>query len=409
MKLLDKIISPFRAKATTPLSIRDPNHWRNRMDGPPDYPMNENNALALSAVWACVNLIAGTGSTLPPMVYRAGPQDQRKVDRKHPLFRVLHDRPSSLQTPVDFWEHVFASIELWGNSFNRVVRRGDDIVAIIPVNPALPTVKWAGNELSYEWTEDGKSYRETSRSMLHIRGFGGGPLGGLSTLALAARAFRLQDQIERAAQTTFENGMRPSLGITFPAWLTDVQRGAVERALLEKYTGAMNAGRPFLMEGGMDVKEFSIKPEDAQMLQSRAFGVEEICRFFGIPPHMIGHTEKASSWGTGLAEQTLGFMKFNLRRRAKRVEAAINQQLRTPADIESGVFFEFNFEGLLRADSAGRAQYYREMTQIGAMTINEVRALENLPPVEGGDVPRMQQQNVPINAPAPPPAPPPQA
>ena len=139
-----------------------------------------------------------------------------------------------------------------------------------------------------------------------------------------------------------------------------------------------------------------IAPEDAQMLESRGFSVEEICRFFGVPPFMIGHTEKSTSWGTGLEQQTLGFQKFTLRRRLKRIEQALEKQLLRAEDRAAGLTIEFNLEGLLRGDSAGRAAFYQTMTQIGAMTINEVRALENLEKVEGGDVPRMQIQNVPI-------------
>lgn len=138
------------------------------------------------------------------------------------------------------------------------------------------------------------------------------------------------------------------------------------------------------------------------MLESRAFSVEEVCRLFGVPPHMIGHTEKSTSWGTGLEQQTLGFQKFTLRKRLKRIEQALMKQLLTPADRAAGITIEFNLEGLLRGDSAGRAAFYKDMTAMGAMTINEVRGLENLPPVEGGDVPRMQSQNIPISMANPP-------
>jgi HK97 family phage portal protein len=132
------------------------------------------------------------------------------------------------------------------------------------------------------------------------------------------------------------------------------------------------------------------------MLESRAFSVEEICRFFGVPPHMVGHTEKTTSWGTGLEQQTLGFQKFTLRRRLKRIEMALEKQLLTARDRVEGVTIEFNLEGLLRADSKSRSEFYASGLQNGWFTINEVRALENMPPVEGGDTPRMQMQNVPI-------------
>jgi HK97 family phage portal protein len=164
----------------------------------------------------------------------------------------------------------------------------------------------------------------------------------------------------------------------------------------EKYMEAAAQGRPLILNNGFQWHALSINPDDAQMLESRAFSVEEVCRFFGVPPFMIGHTEKTTSWGTGIEQQTLGFQKFTLRRRLKRIEQALEKQLLTPRDRADGITIEFNIEGLLRADSQARALFYGRMTGIGAMTINEVRALENLPPVEGGDVPRMQMQNVPI-------------
>ena len=151
-----------------------------------------------------------------------------------------------------------------------------------------------------------------------------------------------------------------------------------------------------LLDRGMDWVQLSISPEDAQMLQSRSFSVEEVCRFFGVPPFMVGHTEKTTSWGTGLEQQTLGFQKFTLRRRLKRIEQALEKQLLSVADRMAGITIEFNLEGLLRGDSAARASFYQQMLTNGVMTINEVRSLENLPPVAGGEVPRMQMQNVPI-------------
>lgn len=113
---------------------------------------------------------------------------------------------------------------------------------------------------------------------------------------------------------------------------------------------------------------------------------------------MVGHTENSTSWGTGLEQQTLGFVKFSLRRRLKRIEQAVEKQLLTARDRAEGISLEFNLEGLLRGDSAGRAGFYQSGLTNGWMTINEVRRLENMPPVAGGDVPRMQSQNVPITS-----------
>ncbi|MDO1560410.1 phage portal protein [Brevundimonas sp. 2R-24] len=368
---------------------------RPRTDSYAGMPVNETSVLALSAAWACVNLLSGTIASLPLMVYRTDASGRRTVAKDHPLYRVLHDSPNADQTAMDFWEGGVAALELRGNMHARIERMGGRVVALVPI--CDPTVRRLENgDLEYRWTEDGKSYVATQDDVFHVRGFGGSPLGGLSTLSYGRQVFGLSSAVNTAAQKTFANGIHTNVGLKTDKWLTDEQYDAISQNTGARYAGAMNAGRPFISHGGMEIVPLTMNPEDAQMLESRAFSVEEIARLFGVPPHMIGHTEKTTSWGTGLEEQTLGFQKFSLRRRLKRIEQAIEKQLLTPADRAQGITVEFNLEGLLRADSTGRAEFYREMTGIGAMTINEVRALENLPPVEGGDVPRMQMQNVPI-------------
>lgn len=384
------------------LSIRDPEHWRNRDDIAPTGPISPSHVLALSAAWACVNLVAGTIASLPLMVYRTDSNGSRTVAADHPLYRVLHDSPNSLQTALDFWEFMCGSLELWGNAFARKIVNNGRVVSLVPIMPELPSVVYGDNgQLRYKWTDNGKSYETTNDEVLHVRGFGGNPLGGMSTLSFGSRAFSLAAAIENSAGATFKNGLRPSGVLTFEKFVSPEQRDRLDKLLGEKFTGAMNAGRPMVLEGGSKWSQLGINPEDAQMLQSRAFSVEEICRFFGVPPFMIGHTDKQTSFGTGIEQQTLGFQKFTLRRRLKRIESAAEKQLLTPEDLNKGITIEFNVEGLLRGDSPGRAAFYTSMSQIGALTINEIRARENLPPVAGGDVPRMQAQNVPINEPRP--------
>lgn len=391
------------------LTIREPDGWISdgQMSDAGESVTGET-ALALSAVWACVNLIAGTCASLPLMVYRTGRDGTREPAKDHPIYRVVHDSPNYDQTAVDFWEFGFASIELWGNQYARIERSAGQVRGLHPIAPNLVSVRrLSTGELEYRWTEDGRSYVETDQSILHIRGFGGGPLGGLSTLHFGRNTFGLARAIDRSAGAMFRNGLRPSGVLSMDKVLTDEQREPVEARLAKKFAGAMNAGRPMVLEGGMKWVPLTINPEDAQMLESRAFSVEEICRYFGMPPVMIGHTSKSSSWPSSVEAQGLLLQKFVIRRRLKRVEQALEKQLLTPADRAAGITIEFNLEGLLRGDSEGRSKFYQTMTQIGAMTINEVRALENLPPVEGGDVPRMQMQNTPITEAGTPALPPP--
>lgn len=358
--------------------------------------VTETSVMALSAVWGCTNLIAGTIATLPLLVYRQV-NGQRTVATTHPLYRLLHDSPNYDQTAVDFWEAMQVSLELWGNAYARIIRTNGQVIALRPVTPALMMVRrLQSGGIEYSWTEDGKSFQLTDADVLHIRGFGGNPLGGLSTLQFGRNAFSLARAIDRSAGNTFANGLRPSGVLTFENFLKPEQREVAETTLVDKFGGAMNSGRPMVLEGGTKWQQITINPEDAQMLESRGFSVEEICRFFGVPPHMVGHTEKSTSWGTGLEQQVLGFQKFTLRRRLKRIEQAVMKQLLTDTDRSQGVTVEFSLEGLLRGDSAARSSFYQSGLSNGWMTINEVRKLENMPPVDGGDVVRMQMQNVPI-------------
>jgi HK97 family phage portal protein len=362
---------------------------------PREIPVTESTALSLSAVWGCVNLLAGTIGSLPMELHKGSDATQKKA-KDHPLYRILHDSPNFDQTALDFWEYVAAAVELRGNFFARVERSGAAVSALFPVYELVNVILASDGSRRYQWSELGQSFDLPSEQMLHIRGFGGHPLGGMSTLAFARHTFGLSLNINEAAGETFRNGLRPSGTLSFEKFLTPEQRDIIETKLLEKFAGAMRAGRPMVLEGGTSWQQLTINPEDAQMLESRAFSIEEICRFFGVPPFMVGHTEKSTSWGTGLEQQTLAFLKFTLRRRLRRIEQAVNKQLLTTRDRAAGIKSRFDVDALLRGDSAGRAAFYQSGLTNGWMTINEVRAKENLPPVEGGDTPRMQMQNVPI-------------
>jgi HK97 family phage portal protein len=311
---------------------------------------------------------------------------------------VLHDSPNFDQTAIDFWEFICVSLELWGNAYARIERNNGRVVGLMPIRPDIMAVRRRDSgAIEYNWSEDGKSYRLTDEQVLHVRGFGGDPLGGMSTLSYGRQTFGLSIAADRAASAMFRNGMRPSVQLSFPQYLKSAEQYAgLEARIAKDFAGAMNVGRPFIAEGGSRLEPISINPEDAQMLESRGFGVEDVCRFFGVPPFMVGHTEKSTSWGTGLEQQTLGFQKFTLRRRVKRIEQAVEKQLLTPDDRSNGIRVEFNFESLLRSDTASRVALYTGLANIGALTINEIRAQEGLPPVAGGDQPRMQMQMVPI-------------
>ncbi|AFO91929.1 phage portal protein [Phaeobacter inhibens] len=359
--------------------------------------VSAHSSLGHSAVWGCANLISGTLSSLPFEVVRQTEDGIAEVASTHPLHQVIYESPNYDQTALDFWDFMNLSLELWGNAYASVKRRGDKVVALYPVNPDLMSVRRREDgRLEYRWTDDGKPFNGLDRDVFHVRGPGGSPLGGMSTLRYGMQAFSSALAADRTAAGMFRNGLRPSALIKFKEWLTPEQRATTER-LVEKYVGAANSGKPFIAEGGMEYDQVSISPEDAQLLETRLYSVEEICRFFQVPPVLIGHAGASTAWPTSVDQQVLMFTKFYLRRRVKRIEQAVRKQLLTPSDRAAGISARINMDGLLRGDSESRASFYQTMIQIGGMTINEVRKLEGRKPVEGGDVVRMQMQNIPLS------------
>ncbi|MBT8169825.1 phage portal protein [Falsiruegeria litorea] len=358
--------------------------------------VSERSSLGLSAVWACANLISGTMSSLPFELVRRGEHGLAKVESQHPLHSVIYENPNYDQTALDFWDFMNLSLELWGNAYADIGRKGGKITGLHPVHPeAMNVRRLATGQIEYRWAEHGKTHVKLDRDVFHIRGAGGNALGGMSTLRFGVNTFSSALAAESAASGMFRNGLRPSGVISFKEWLKPTEREIVDK-VVENYQGSMNAGRPFLAEGGMEWKEISISPEDAQMLETRQFSVEEICRFFQVPPALIGHAGSSTAWPTSVDQQVLMFVKFYLRRRVKRIEQAVRKQLLTPAERAAGLAGRINMDALLRGDSASRASFYQTMSQLGALTINEIRALEGKPPIPGGDVPRMQMQNIPI-------------
>lgn len=383
------------------LSLLSPEGWRGVMAAPSysGKTVNAADAMTLSTVWACARLVTGTISSLPLMVYREGKAGARVVAKDHQLYGILHFSPNADQSALDFWQFVCLSLELWGNAFARIERgAGNRIVALTPVRPEIvQAARLPGGVIRYRYTDAGKTVELEQDEMFHVRGFGGAPLGGLSTLAFGRHSFGTAMATDEAAAMVYKNGLRPSavLKTMDNKTLTADQRKDIYQYVVEPFAGDNN-GRPLVLEAGLSWQSITVNPNDAQMVQSRQFSVEDCCRWFGVPPHMIGHTSNSTSWGTGLEQQTLGFLMFTLRERLKRIEQAVAKQLLTAAERLT-ITIEFNVEGLLRADSAARASFYAAMVQNGIMTRNEVRRLENLPPMDGGDALTIQSNMIPAD------------
>lgn len=397
MKLGRKMMRGLR----TALSLLDPSSWKDVAGASTSTGkiVNAQNALTLSTVWACVRLVSGTISSLPFMVYRDRPNGAREVYKAHPLYGLLHDSPNADQTALDFWQFMCVSLELWGDAFARISRGvGGKIVALTPLRPeAVDVRRNAAGLIRYRFADNGRTYEVGQDEMFHVRGFGGSPLGGLSTLAFGRHSFGVAMAIDEATGQLHKNGLRPSGVLTTKdaKTLTKEQRDDIYKYVVEPLAGDNN-GKPMVLEAGLGWESLSINSRDAQMIESRQFSVEDGCRWFGVPPHMVGHLSGNTQLGSSIEQQTLGWLMFGLRERFKRLEQAIMKQLLTAAERLT-ITVEINFEGLLRADSTGRAAFYTAMVQNGIMTRNEVRRLENMPPLPGGDELTIQSNMIPAD------------
>ncbi len=359
--------------------------------------VNVQTALQLAAFWACVRLISETIATLPLQLYQRDARGGRTVAREHWLYTVLHDQPNANMTSVEFWEAVVAQLCLWGNAYCFKTYAGARIISLDPLKPNLMQVKTDLNgALTYHYTtaKGIKIYGEAE--IWHLKGFGIDGLIGLSPVSYARNSLGASMSSDEASGKVFANGMRSGGALKMAQILKPDQRKEIRESLAPELAGTANTGKLMVLEGGMEYQPLSMNPDDAQMLQTRAFHVEEICRWFRVPPFMVGHSEKSTSWGTGLEQQMLGFLTFALRPYLSRIEQGIKKSLLPPAE-RAKYHAEFSLEGLMRADSAGRAALYASAAQNGWMTRNEIRELENWPPVDGGDELTVQSNLVPIS------------
>jgi HK97 family phage portal protein len=356
-----------------------------------------DTALQLDTVWACARIIASTIATLPVMLYERQRSGLPQVAIDHPLYRVIHDRPNLDMTAVEFWTAVIACKLLWGNGYAAITKRSDgSVIALDPMRTDRVTVDLQRDgSRTYTYVFNGVTTVYQEEDVLHLKGFSLDGQTGMSTIAAGRHSLGTAIGAERVAGSIFKHGMRPSGYFKIPQFLSAENR-AKARAYIEKFTGSENTGKVPMVEGGWEFVPTTIPPNDAQFLETRGFNVETICRWFGVPPSLVGHTEKTTSWGTGLEQINLGFLTYTLRAHLKEIEQALSVKCLAPGDRDR-FYPEFNVEGLLRADSAGRAAYYHSMVTDGLMTPNEVRKLENLPPLPGGDQLFMQGAMMPIS------------
>ena len=355
--------------------------------------VSADKAIHLSAVWACVRLLSESVSTLPLKIYERQADGSRKPATDHPVYQVLCRRPNMEMTPSRFMLMLVASICLRGNAFIEKKMIGSKLVSLVPLLPQNMVVKRLDNgRLEYTYTESGQKRVIPEKNLMHIRGFGLDGVCGMMPMREGRDVIGAAMAVEESAAKIFENGLQSS-GFLSAEQALDAEQRERLRGYMQAFTGSKNAGKIMVLEGGLKYQNVTMNPEAAQMLESRAFSIEEICRWFRVPAFMVGHADKQSSWASSVEGMNLQFLTNTLRPLLVNIEQEISRCL---LDGDDDLFAEFSVEGLLRADSAGRSAYYTTALQNGWMSRNDVRRLENMPPIEGGDLYTVQLNLTPL-------------
>lgn len=354
--------------------------------------VTERTAMGIGAVYACVGLIGGAIASMPLPIYRRTASGRERVN--HDVWWLLNEQPCACMSAAVMWEYLVWSLLLHGDAFAMIQRdksalAGGKIIGLEPVHPNSVSVQEVNERLVYTVVDCGETLVLDQDDMLHIPGLGFNGERGLSPLRYAARqAFGLALAADEYAARFYSNGARPDYVITVDGKMNPEQADIFRKTWMARYAGLNNAHIPAILSGqGADVKALTLSPEEAQLMATRNFQASDIARIFGVPPHMIGITDKTSSWGTGIEQQSIGFVKYTLQRHLVKIEQEINRKVFRKS---LQLFAEFNTAGLERGDYKARNEGYRiaagRAGEPGWMTINEIRRCENMPPVEGGDV-----------------------
>lgn len=358
-----------------------------------------DTAMRCSAVFACVRLISGAVASAPLKIYKRNQDGQAEQVTQHPYKRMLGSTPNDHLTAATFWKTMAANKVLNGNAYASIVRRPSGRpIGVVPLRPGrcVPYQAWElgldkkmgkhPERLFYGVTWDNGKYSVIDQDdMIHVPNIGWNGKEGMSTISAGSQSMGLALSAEESAAKLFKNGLIAKLALKYDGRMDEEQQNLLREHINENHTGSGNHHKPLILTQGGDVKTLSMNADDAQLIESRQFSVIDIARFFGVPPVMIGETEKTSSWGSGVEQMARWFVMFTLNDHLTDIEQEIERKLFSNSEY----FCKFDESELTRGDTKTRAEYNKAAlggTQAPAwMTQNEVRKTENLPPVKGGD------------------------
>lgn len=350
--------------------------------------INQGMAEGLSAVSGCVDAIAGGLAPLPAYVYRTTGAG-RMIEERHPLMRLIRKGPNRHQTWPDFIQWLVASVLLRGNALAEVIfdPRTGEVAELRPVMwENVSVMLLPSGRLAYDVTDitsihggGGRPRRLLQDEVIHLRDRSDDGLVGRSRLSRAGAVIQAGLSIQELSSALFQNGSNPTGAFRSDSVLTKEQKNQIREGLNRLYSGVHNAGKAMILDAGTSWQQISISPEDAEMLESRRFSVEEIARIFQVPPPIIGDL----THGTFTNSETLirYFAAQTLAGWCRKIEAAFSRALLP----EDGLHMEMDLSGLLRGDPETRWKSHQIAVQSRILTPNEVREVEGWSPRTGGD------------------------
>jgi HK97 family phage portal protein len=351
--------------------------------------VNEHKALGISAVWAAVNIIAGSIASLPIEVYKRRGKGS-KPDPRHPLNRVISLDPHPFYSAFNFFRSWVAH-SLFGNGYARIIRdpktQKVKHLEILQPSDVEPYVGSDGR-LFYmlNRVRGGKAERIplTPYEVLHLTGLSWDGVAGLNLAAVHNESLGSAIATTEYGAAFYGNGAHVSGVIETAGEMSPEALERLRRQWDNRYSGVSNVGRTAVLDAGMKFHQIGLTPEQAQLAPIRRLTVEEVCRLFNIPPHMVHHLDRATF--NNIEVMATGFVVYTLRPIVKQIEQELNRKLLTEEEKESGAYFiRINLDGLLRGDTVARSAFYKTLFEVGALSPNDIREREHLNPRPGGD------------------------
>jgi HK97 family phage portal protein len=345
------------------------------------------DALKNSAVMRSVDLISGAMGMLPLQVKRRT-NGVPVIAEDHPLYRVLMLRPNGWQSPFQFKQLMQYWALVHGNAYALITRSAGRVIAANPIEPARVTVDQRPDfSLFYRVSRKDGSYVELeARDVLHLRGVSDDGITGVSRVRLAADVINIGVQSQRAAERIFKNGMMVGGNFTHPGKLSKEAQGNLQASMAARHAGAENAGKWLILEEGMTASPYAQTAVDSQLVELRSAMVEDIGRVFGVPRPLLGVDD--TSWGTGIEQLAILFVRFGLAPWFKAWEDAISVSCLTSAEL-GVIYADFDERELLRGTIKDQFEAFAKGSGAGGhkpwLTANEIRDLQDMPPHPDGN------------------------